>query len=101
MTTLEKLLLSGELGGKGARAAEAGRDRGAAGVAAARLLRQPCRQARPATKSRGVHFEEADEISIEGESSNVILDGETFRAEIGRPILLKPAQPLSFVRLAA
>ena len=50
---------------------------------------------------RGVHFEEADEISIEGERSNVILDGETFSAEIGRPILLKPAQPLSFVRLAA
>jgi hypothetical protein len=31
----------------------------------------------------------------------VILDGETFRAEIGRPILLSPAAPLSFVRLAA
>jgi hypothetical protein len=31
----------------------------------------------------------------------VILDGETFRAEIGRPILLKPAKSLSFVRLAA
>ena len=30
---------------------------------------------------RGVHFEEADEITIEGESSDVILDGETFRAE--------------------
>lgn len=49
----------------------------------------------------GVHFEEADEISIEGESSQLILDGETFRAEVGRPILLKPAQPLSFVRIAA
>ncbi len=49
----------------------------------------------------GVHFEEADEISIEGDSSDVILDGETFRAEIGRPILLMRAQPLSFVRLAA
>jgi hypothetical protein len=31
----------------------------------------------------------------------VILDGETFRAEIGRPILLKLAKSLSFVRLAA
>ena len=49
----------------------------------------------------GVHVEEADEISIEGDSSDVILDGETFRAEIGRPILLKRAHPLSFVRLAA
>ena len=40
---------------------------------------------------RGVHFEEADEITIEGESRNVILDGETFRAERGRPIRLRPA----------
>jgi hypothetical protein len=50
---------------------------------------------------RGVHFEEADGITIEGESSDVILDGETFRAELGRPINLTPAQPLSFVKLAA
>ncbi len=50
---------------------------------------------------RGVTFEQADEISIEGDRSSVILDGETFRAEIGRPIFLKPAQPLSFVRIAA
>jgi hypothetical protein len=52
-------------------------------------------------KMRGVHFEEVDEVTIEGESSNVILDGETFSAERGSPIRLKPAQPLSFVRLAA
>jgi diacylglycerol kinase-like protein len=50
---------------------------------------------------RGVHFEEVDGITIESESSNVILDGETFRAESGRPIHLRPALPLSFVKLAA
>jgi hypothetical protein len=50
---------------------------------------------------RGVHFQEADEITIEGESSDLILDGETFRAECGSPINLRPAQPLSFVKLAA
>jgi hypothetical protein len=50
---------------------------------------------------RGVHFEQADEILIEGESSELILDGETFRAEAGRPIHLRTAQPLSFVKLAA
>jgi hypothetical protein len=50
---------------------------------------------------RGVHFQEADEITIEGESSNVILDGEMFRAERGSPINLTPAMPLSFVKLAA
>jgi diacylglycerol kinase-like protein len=50
---------------------------------------------------RGVHFKEADEITIEGESSELILDGESFRAEAGRPIRLQTAQPLSFVKLAA
>ncbi|MFC7535763.1 diacylglycerol/lipid kinase family protein [Sphingomonas sp. GCM10030256] len=49
---------------------------------------------------RGVHVEESDEISIESDSSNVILDGEMFRASTGKPILLSPASPLSFVRLA-
>jgi hypothetical protein len=53
------------------------------------------------TKLAGVHVEEADEIEIEGESSQVILDGETFRAGLGKPILLRPAPPLSFVRIAA
>ena len=52
-------------------------------------------------KLDGVHVEEADEIAIEGEATQVILDGETFRAGVGKPILLRPAQPLSFVRLAA
>ena len=49
----------------------------------------------------GVHVEEADEISIEGDRSSVILDGEMFEARIGKPIRLTPATPLSFVRLAA
>jgi hypothetical protein len=49
----------------------------------------------------GVHVKEADEITIEGEDSDVILDGETFRAVPGNAINLRPAQPLSFVKLAA
>jgi hypothetical protein len=49
----------------------------------------------------GVHIKEADQITIEGESSALILDGETFHTELGRPISLTPAQPLSFVKLAA
>ena len=53
------------------------------------------------TKFEGVHFQEADEISIEGDDSSVILDGETFTAKLGRPIFLQTAQPLSFIRLAA
>jgi diacylglycerol kinase family enzyme len=52
-------------------------------------------------KLAGVHLEEADEISIEGDRSSVFLDGELFKAGIGDPIRLTRAAPLSFVRLAA
>jgi hypothetical protein len=100
VTTLEKLLLSGELGGKreGVLKLLAVEEqpmsliRGFAASLAGKLGR---------SQVRGVHFEEANEITIEGESSNVILDGETFLAERGRPINLRPALPLSFVKLAA
>ena len=100
VTTLEKLLLSGELDGQG---------RGtlkfvAVEQRAGSLLNAffaTIRGQLGRTKMTGVHVEEADEISIEGENSNVILDGEMFRAEIGQPIFLRPASPLSFVRLAA
>lgn len=100
VTTLEKMLLSSELRGTGA-----GR------------LKLLAIEERPASLFRaifaglagkldrsrvqGVHYEEADEISIEGEGSSLILDGEMFRTQVGHPIVLKPAQPLSFVRLAA
>jgi diacylglycerol kinase family enzyme len=100
VTTLEKLLLSSELGGRreGVLKLLAVEEqpmsilRGLAASLAGKLGRE---------KVRGVHFEEADEITIEGENSNVILDGETFRAMRGFPINLKPAQPLAFVKLAA
>jgi hypothetical protein len=100
VTTLEKLLLSSELGGRreGVLKLLAVEERpssilrGLAASLAGKLGRE---------KVRGVHFEEADEITIEGENSNVILDGEMFRAVRGSPINLTPAQPLSFVKLAA
>jgi diacylglycerol kinase family enzyme len=50
---------------------------------------------------RGVHLERGDEIRIEGEHSSVILDGELFEADCGRPIVLKPTAPVTFLRLAA
>jgi hypothetical protein len=100
VTTLDKLLLSGEVGGR------------REGVLKLLLVEeQPMSLIRGIAASlrgklgrsnvRGVHFEEANEITIEGDSANLILDGETFRAEIGSPINLTPAQPLSFVKLAA
>jgi len=100
VTTLEKLLLSGEVGshGKGPLKFVAIEQKPVSMLRAffASLMGRLGR-----TKLAGVHVEEADEIAIEGEASQVILDGETFRAGLGKPILLKPAQPLSFVRIAA
>ncbi|MEO8175069.1 MAG: diacylglycerol kinase, partial [Sphingomicrobium sp.] len=99
VTTLDKLLLSSELSGrsKGSLRLVAIDERPASLLRAffANLSGQLGQ-----SKLSGVHYEESDEISIEGESK-VILDGETFRSEIGRPIFLKLAQPLSFVRIAA
>ena len=100
VTTLEKLLLSGEVSshGNGPLKFVAVEQRPVSMLRAffASLMGRLGR-----TKLAGVHVEEADEIAIEGEASQVILDGETFRAGLGKPILLKPAQPLSFVRIAA
>ena len=100
VTTLDKLLLSSEV--KGSR-------RGALKLLAVDERPMSLIRAFVASllgkldglKVSGVHIEETDEISIEGDRSNVILDGETFSAEIGKPIRLTSAQPLSFVRLAA
>ena len=100
VTTLEKLLLSGEVGSNGngplkfvaVEQKPVSMLRAFAASLVGRLGH---------TKLAGVHVEEADEIAIEGEESQVILDGETFRAGVGKPIFLRPAPPLSFVRIAA
>ena len=49
----------------------------------------------------GVHVERGDVIRIEGEKSSVILDGELYQADAGRPIVLTTTAPVSFLRLAA
>jgi hypothetical protein len=100
VTTLEKLLLSSELTGTGTgRLKMLAIEERPASLFQAIMASLRGRLGR--SHLRGVHFAEADEISIEGENSNVILDGEMFRADIGRPVMLSPARPLSFVRLAA
>jgi hypothetical protein len=100
VTTLDKLLLSSEFGshGKGPLKFVAVEQKPFSLIRAffASLVGRLGR-----TKLDGVHVEEADEIAIEGDASQVILDGETFRAGVGKPLLLRPAQPLSFVRIAA
>jgi hypothetical protein len=52
-------------------------------------------------KMDGIHLEHGDEIRIEGENSSVILDGEIFHADEGRPIVLTSTPPVPFLRLAA
>jgi len=100
VTTLEKLLLSGELNGQGQGTLKfVAVEQRAGSLLNAFVATLRGRLGR--TPMTGVHVEEADEISIEGDSSQVILDGETFSAEIGMPIFLRRASPLSFVRLAA
>ena len=100
VTTLEKLLLSSEFAsrGKGALKFVAVEEKPSSLI---RAFAATLRGRLGMTKMDGVHVEEADEIAIEGEASKVILDGETFKAGLGKPILLRPARPLSFVRIAA
>ena len=94
VTTLEKLLLSSEIeaGAAPARSSSCAVEQRPVSMLRAFVASLVGRLGR--TKLAGVHVEEADEIAIEGEASQVILDGETFRAGIGKPILLRPAQPL-------
>ncbi|MEO6360444.1 MAG: acylglycerol kinase family protein [Sphingomicrobium sp.] len=100
VTTLERLLLSSEIRTAGVGVLKMlAIDERPASVFRAFLASLRGRLGRSTVS--GVHYQETNEISIEGDSSDVILDGETFRAEIGWPIVLRPAQPLSFVRLAA
>ena len=100
VTTLEKLLLSTDFGahreGTLKLLAIEAQPETVLGALFAKIAGKLGRE-----KVRGVHFEEANEITIHGDNSNVILDGETFRAQTGSPINLRTAQPLSFVKLAA
>ncbi|WP_373490517.1 diacylglycerol kinase family protein [Parasphingorhabdus sp.] len=53
------------------------------------------------TVQKGIHLERGDMIRIEGEGSNVLMDGELFCARPGHPIVLKSTKAVSFLRLAA
>jgi Diacylglycerol kinase catalytic domain len=53
------------------------------------------------TQARGFYFERGDSISIEGERSSVVLDGEIFEARTGQPITLRSTAPFPFLKLAA
>ena len=100
VTTLDKLLLSGEWAGSRPGALKL-LTVDESPVSLLRAFVASLMGKLDRLKARGVRLEETDEISIEGDRSSVILDGETFSAETGHPIRLTPAQPLSFVKLAA
>ena len=100
VTTLERLLFNGSLGG--GRSAGAMQllivERNLSSVFSALLGALRGQLGRPGLK--GVRIERGDEIRIEGHRSNVILDGETFATDAGRPIVLRPTAPVPFLRLA-
>lgn len=48
----------------------------------------------------GVHVEQGDLIRIESDGTSVILDGETFSATRGHPIVLRSTAPVPFLRIA-
>ena len=99
VTTLERMLLASEVAGNGGRMKLVAIDERPLSLLKAFFAGLSGKLGTSIVS--GVHVEEADEISIEGDRSHLILDGEMFCAEKGRPILLQPAAPLSFVRLAA
>ena len=102
VTTLERLLLNGTMSGTG-RSAGAMQllviERNLFAIVGALVAAIRGRLGRHGM--RGVHLKRGDEIRIEGHRSNVILDGEMFEANAGRPIVLRPTAPVPFLRLAA
>lgn len=102
VTTLEKLLLSirtSDGGGTNGHMKLLATDSNVGAVF--RMLGATWRGTLGQNQLDGVHFQQGDEIRIEGERSNVILDGEIFQAKNGMPIILTSTQPVPFLRLAA
>ncbi|MEQ8309113.1 MAG: diacylglycerol kinase family protein [Sphingopyxis sp.] len=102
VTTLEKLLLSirtSDRQGGGGHMKLLATDSSVGALL--RMLGATWRGTLGQKQLEGVHFQQGDEIRIEGERSNVILDGEIFEAKNGAPIILTSTQPVPFLRLAA
>ncbi len=102
VTTLEKLLLSmrtNDAAGQSGQMKLLAVERGIGALI--RMVGATWRGTLGQRPLDGVHFQQGDEIRIEGERSNVILDGEIFQAKSGKPIILTSTQPVPFLRLAA
>ena len=102
VTTLERLLLNGSMNGAGHSAGAMQLlviERNLFAILGALFAGIRGRLGR--RRMRGVHLERGDEIRIEGNRSNIILDGEMFQAGTGRPIVLRPTAQVPFLKLAA
>lgn len=99
VTTLEKMLLgtSSNGGGRGMKLMAVDQS----GWALTRAFVASVRGRLGNQEMTGVHVGRGDVIRIESDRSSVILDGEEFRAETGRPIVLRATPPMPFLRLAA
>jgi hypothetical protein len=100
VTTLQRLLFSGNMPGERAGAMQL--------VVIERSLPALLRALVAAIRGKlgryrmtGVHLERGEEIRIEGDHSSVLMDGELFETGIGRPIVLRPTRPMPFLKLAA
>ncbi|HEX8642007.1 MAG TPA: acylglycerol kinase family protein [Allosphingosinicella sp.] len=102
VTTLQRLLFSGNMPGAGERT-------GAMQLlvierslsALVRALVAAIRGRLGRYRLTGVHLERGEEIRIEGERPSVLMDGELFEPGMGRAIVLKPTRPMPFLRIAA
>jgi diacylglycerol kinase family enzyme len=99
VTTLERLLLGGRTQPGSGRMKLMAVDQSPGAVF--RMLVETMRGRFGRDRVEGVHMEQGDMIRIEGDRSNVILDGELFQADADHPIVLRTTPPVPFLKLAA
>ena len=99
MTTLERLLLGGKTEKGAGHLKMMAVEQGFGTLF--RAVMASIRGRLGSNRLKGVHIEQGDEIEIEGERSNIILDGELFQTSTGNPIVLRTTPPVPFLKLAA
>jgi len=101
VTTLQRLLFNSSMPGEGPRTGSMQLLVVERSVwAVARAFVAAVRGRLGGSRLRGVHLERGDEIRIEGDRSDVILDGEIFQAAAGEAIVLRPTAAVPFLKLA-